>query len=83
MIEIKIKSEATDMVKSGIGYKLEVSDNIKGKGFYNSRIYASIAEATIAKGILILLMEKYGENKEFYSEFDFLSKATLRLCYGT
>lgn len=83
MIEIEIKSEITDMVKSGIGYRLQVPDVIKGKGFYNSRIYASVAEATIAKGILVLLIERDGINKEFYSEFDFLLKATLRLCYST
>lgn len=83
MNKIEIKSEATDMVKSGIGYRLEVPDTIIGKGFYNSRIYASIAEATIAKGILMLLIERDGINKEFYSEFDFLLRATLRLNYST
>lgn len=83
METIKIISVETDLVKSGIGKQLVVPDSIKGKGYYNSRIFASEAEAVIAKGILMLLIERDGMNNEFYSEWEFLLRATLRLNYST
>lgn len=83
MKPIKIISVETDLVKSGIGTRLVVPDSIIGKGYYNSRIFASEAEAVIAKGILMLLIERDGMNNEFYSEWDFLLRTTLRLSYST
>lgn len=80
---ITVRTVTTDWTQSKIAYYLQVADNVKGKGFYTSREFASEAEAQIAKGILMLLLETKGINNECYSEYDFLLRATLRLCYST
>lgn len=62
------------------GYRLQLPESVKiGRGFFETRIYATIGEAQIAQGLLSL---RYSETMD-YNEFQHLLEAMLRLAFST